>query len=578
MSRPSRRRVRREPRGYILFLMMVFIPLLGMVSMLAMDRTVGELLGSANQVRDKRAFFRADGSAVICRRELVNRLGDKVLNANLNSQTSVPTEPIGLLTGYAYLSGTSLGTPFVEKSKDGIAYASASIPYPGSDPTADFCTLDVYSRGQRVNTGTESEPKYLFRYNYVIGGNAKEGGITRQVSLQGTFSVLAWQLPEEGASFAGYALFTNVQKDSTGALVWLDSRDNFSGPVHTNGEFNFALKPTFTGPVDSVSPTAKYLNNGQPLTLNADSDMLIPDSCKCDVPSFGGGFQRGSDNIPMPSATDADSQRAKSLGGASTPSSNGVYPGAKDTNGDGKPDTMTGGIYVKGDASLAVGVGGSGIAQYTITVGTTSYTVRVNYGTKQTSIQVGSGSPTTYTGLPNGDGKLMLFVDGAVKSLGGKLQQDSQVTIAATGDIQITDHLRYENYTAGPPPSAEGFTNMLGIISWAGDVVITTGAPDNIDIHASIMTPNKELRVDRYDSGKTRGTATVLGGVIENTYGKFGQYGKTGYGRKFVFDTRMGRGMAPPFFPTYKSGSTVGGKVTSTSAGTDKRANWQQTN
>jgi hypothetical protein len=60
--------------------------------------------------------------------------------------------------------------------------------------------------------------------------------------------------------------------------------------------------------------------------------------------------------------------------------------------------------------------------------------------------------------------------------------------------------------------------------------------------------------------------------VIESTYGPFGNFAaNTGYARNFVYDTRLGRGMAPPFFPTI-------GRVISTVAGINDRPNWQQTN
>ncbi|HRZ40033.1 MAG TPA: DUF4900 domain-containing protein, partial [Candidatus Omnitrophota bacterium] len=61
---------------------------------------------------------------------------------------------------------------------------------------------------------------------------------------------------------------------------------------------------------------------------------------------------------------------------------------------------------------------------------------------------------------------------------------------------------------------------------------------------------------DNYDSGAPRGTATLLGGAITDSYGAFGQFNGTtgqptsGYGRNFVYDERMRFGEAPPYFPT----------------------------
>jgi hypothetical protein len=101
---------------------------------------------------------------------------------------------------------------------------------------------------------------------------------------------------------------------------------------------------------------------------------------------------------------------------------------------------------------------------------------------------------------------------------------------------------------------------MLGIIAWAGDVRIGTSAPNNVEIHGIIMAPHGEFTVDNYDSGASRGTATLLGGVITDFYGAFGQFSGTtplhGYGRNFVYDPRVLNGKTPPYFP-YLSGFTA---------------------
>jgi hypothetical protein len=333
--------------------------------------------------------------------------------------------------------------------------------------------------------------------------------------------------------------------------------------VHTNGQFNFALNPgaSFTGKVTSVSGTARFYNNGSSVQLDADRNDTR------DVPTFAEGFDRGVANIPMPSTTTANRQREAALGlavGASTAGFGaGVHVGASG-------GAMTGGIYVNGNASVAMSATANG-PTYTIVQGGTTTTIAVNTASNRTTVRVGSGSPTNYDGAPNG----MLFVDGQVTSLSGTVERNTQVTVAATGDVKITDNITYENYTAGSSPSAEGTANLMGIMSWNGNVGITGAAPNNINVHATVMVPNGEFRVENHDSGSPRGTATILGGVIENTYGAFGTFSgespQTGYGRNFVYDTRMGRGIAPPFFPTL-------GSVTSVLAGVNDRPNWQQAN
>lgn len=550
-------------QGYIFFISLGFAILLGMGGLLAISGTIGEVQSAGQQLRDKRAFFRADGSGLLCLSELRNRL-TRDLAAQLRTLTSISTvatyvdngDPAGFLTAYAYQAGTSFGGAFTRVDPSN---ARLSLSYSASGALGPYaCTLSLISRAAPVNTGTSWAPVYLFRYRFNIDATATDGGLNRQVNLQGIFSVQV-----QNDNFARYALFTNRQQNAAGSNVWFTNRTNFTGPVHTNGTFNFANNPSgsFTGTVTSVGTKAQYYNGGRPVLLNADRNQ------DRDVPTFGGGFERGVPAIPMPSTTTKDRQAEAALGlasGSGVPVlSTGVYLGTSGGN-------MTGGIYIKDNATMSMSASANA-ATYTITQGSTTTTVTVNYSSNQTTIRVGSGAPTSYNGVPNG----MIYAEGSLTSLSGTVQQDSQVTVAASGDVVITNNIMYQNYTGGATPSAEGTTNLMGIMSWNGNVRIGTSAPNDINVHATVMTPNGEFRVDNYNTGSSRGTATILGGVIENTYGAFGTFSssgrQTGYGRNFVYDTRMGRGMAPPFFPTI-------GAVVSNLGGINDRPNWKQTN
>jgi hypothetical protein len=284
------------------------------------------------------------------------------------------------------------------------------------------------------------------------------------------------------------------------------------------------------------------------------------------VPIFDKGLSLGAANIPMPATTTGDAQKSVALTGISAPSTSGVYLGYSGT-------AMTGGIYVNGDASISLSVPAAGITQYSITQGSDTWTVQVDNTVNQTKIKKNSGATTTYTGIPNG----MLFVDGKVTGLAGTLQKDTQLTVAATSDVTITGNLMYENYTAGSPPKAEGTTNLMGILPWNNSIHIGTSAPNDVNIHATLMAPTGQVLVDSFDdTGRgPRGTATILGGVIQDSYGAFaltsGGSIISGYARNFAYDKRMAKGMAPPYFPTT-------GKVVGTLTGITDRPNWQQTN
>ena len=68
------------------------------------------------------------------------------------------------------------------------------------------------------------------------------------------------------------------------------------------------------------------------------------------------------------------------------------------------------------------------------------------------------------------------------------------------------------------------------------------------------MAPHGVFTVDNYRSRSPSGNVNLLGGVITDKYGPFGTFSGTtqrsGYGRNFIYDTRMLGAMSPPYFPT----------------------------
>ncbi|MFB3816680.1 MAG: DUF4900 domain-containing protein [Candidatus Methylomirabilales bacterium] len=573
-------RRRERERGAVLIVAVVFTALVAVGSIVAVSGTLEAVRSSASQLRDKRAFFGAEGSAALCKGELRNRLlvalpaqmKQLASIATITNSIYTPNDPARLLVDYAYNAATSLGGRFI---RDSATQAHLRLEYaaPGASNRYD-CTLTLISRKEPAVINVtppvyapadpdHDDPTYLFRYAYTITGAVTDGSTTRQVALDGAVDITL-----QTDNFARYALLTN-QQTSGGGEVWFTNRTSFSGPVHTNGKFNFANNPSgrFTDVVTSVNSQARFYNNGRPRDDDADRNGDL------DVPVFENGFSRSAENIPMPTGTSANRQVEKALGMADGALGDGAFPSMSTGVHLGvSGDAMTGGIYVNtgtsgGTNPASVTLAGGSTATYSITIGGATTTVTANPSARTTTLRAPNGTTTTYAGLPNG----MLFVNGRVGSLSGTLQRDTQVTIAATNDVVITNNVVYENYTGGATPSAEGTSNLLGLMSWSGNVRIGTSAPNDVSVHATVMTPTGEFRVDSYNSGSARGTATVLGGVIENTYGPFGTFGSgtTGYGRNFVFDTRMRRGMWPPFFPKIS-------RVATTVTGLNDRPNWQQ--
>jgi hypothetical protein len=590
MQRKRTRRFGQQPEGYVMYMTLAFTVLLGLASIVAIGPSVGEALKSGQELRDKRLLFRADGGATLCRAELKNRL-NSMMPTKLGTITTASAfntfistyvtgnDPASFLVNYGYDSANPFygGGNWV---KNGTTPTQVDlhdpITYTPSGGAGQYqCTIRVTSRVAPGSSVSGLGSNALFRYRYTITGAATEGSVTRTVTLDGTFSILVQQ-----ENFARYALFTNDQGG-----IWIADGFNYYGPVHTNTEFNLKQAPHFWDTIESVATKVKYGNGAAPATPfeKSKTDPDYDHNGTIDVPIFDKGFTLGAASIALPATTTANDQKTVALTGISAPSTNGVYVGYTGTG-------MTGGIYVKGDSSVTLSVQTGNIAQYAITQGSDTYTVQVDKTNNQTKIKKNSGSYTTYTGQPNG----MLFVDGKVTSLAGTLQKDSQVTVAATGDVTITNHLVYENYTAASgsdPANAQGTTNLMGIISWNNNIHIGTSAPDDLNIHATLLAPSTtsgqgQVVVDSYNSTtlgsksninqSPRGNVTVLGGVIMNQYGAFGTVSGnppsqtwTGYARNFIYDKRMAQGMAPPYFPTT-------GKVIGTLTGLTDRPNWQQ--
>lgn len=131
------------------------------------------------------------------------------------------------------------------------------------------------------------------------------------------------------------------------------------------------------------------------------------------------------------------------------------------------------------------------------------------------------------------------------------------ITLAATGNIRIDSDLTMSETpctfaeTKANPPCTRKPNNILGIYSQSGDIVFTANTKRNLNIHAAIIASTGEVTVENFKTRPQNGNVNLIGSLIENWYGAFGQYGSsnTGYGRNFTYDYRLRSGITPPFFP-----------------------------
>jgi Tfp pilus assembly protein PilX len=431
------------------------------------------------------------------------------------------------------------------------------------DPWTNPVTFGEGSYSVTITPDPANASNYLKGYFMTATGTAN--GQTQKVNV--------WM---RQASFGRYAYFTDSEVSSiTGNPIWFKKGEVIDGPAHSNNStetyndgaglvtqptyfhinWNGSTAPIFLDQLTSVANQIEY-NPSMP-TTETDWKKIFRDGSS--------GFKLGVNPIDLP--TSSDVQKNAAWGATSGfPSSNGVYVPNNGT-------ATNGGIYIKGDASVALTVA-SGNQVFTITQGSTTTTVTLNKSTNQTDVQVGAAAPTHYDGLTNG----VIYSENNITSLSGTVA-DNQVsgssivkrnafTIAADVNagrkITITNHLQYNT----PPDKTQAYNSTanlaagtLGLL--AKDVMIGSAAPSDLKLHAVVLAGGKNTSdgsfwVENYSTGGSptgKGNLNLIGGIIQKKRGPVGTFNPTtgatvsGYAKNYSYDPRMADN-PPPFFPT----------------------------
>lgn len=187
----------------------------------------------------------------------------------------------------------------------------------------------------------------------------------------------------------------------------------------------------------------------------------------------------------------------------------------------------------------------------------------------------------------------VIYVNGAVDRFTGPSRTNSnrpetarpalasfaQITLASNHDIRITGDITYEEPPCESIPVRNNdrtvenaicadldAQNVLGVYTQAGNIVVGHGhtgtgsgslnAPDDVQVHGVLMSAENEVKVENYQRTDAGGFY-LMGGMIQERRGIFGTFSgrgsnatRTGFDRIYTYDPRMGRGMAPPFFPS----------------------------
>jgi len=405
---------------------------------------------------------------------------------------------------------------------------------------------------------------------------------------------------------------------SVSTTAWFN---NYGNPVRLAGTENVVRGVRRDAPVlpDCTPANVADDNDNLPasFTLGFDADLSTPGRDPIIVPqnSFSqAGIAIGRNPTDTSAVTDRQIRQAvPELTDCAPPPApcagvpNGIYVPVEDTNGNGISDAgeaLAGGIYVLGNLSsltLQANVPANDQMTYRFVQGGQTVTVAVDRAAQTTSVtntawpnpqsRLFRGVPKGWQGPGNGNATL-IYVAGDVLALSGTLEEREQTTIAASGRIDITNHLRYED-PPDPADPTDNPVNVLGLFSQSQDIRIALTAPDDLVLHAVMMagTPgpndpdpryNASVTAVNYSSRRIQGQVHVLGGIIEEYYGAFGTFDgttgapRTGYGRDFAYDTRMSRGLSPPYFPTTTLFTLVEGSVPPGGPLTNVRPTWRE--
>jgi Tfp pilus assembly protein PilX len=517
------------------------------------------------------------------RKRIIIDLAEKVDAVTQNSVINAyvtANNPLGFLRDYAYSDAASKFT--VSGSKAVLAITPLSLD---SGVEGDVKQAVITITAYQAPTGSTVNETFSFYYTFSIEATGRITRYSPAIEKTITLSPNNFTLIVSRDNFAKYALFTNHHHTPANTAVWFIGSGNFSGPVHTNEHFYFAHNPSahFADNVTQADANATFFNEGDNQSVDAAQYPANCSGSSCtDLPVFDQDFLRNQSIIALPTSVTQTQLKAKADPG-NTVSGRGIWMPKNASN------QLIGGIYINGTTSggsadndnpTIVLTVVSGKQVYTITRSTNTKKITVDHAANKTTVVnlAGSGgiAPGNYTGVPNGSDHIvnstLIYTNdnigyydtvsgggSAIAGLSGTVQQDTELTISSEKDLLISGNVTYEK---DPTVSGnENYGNMLGLISWNGNVRIGLTAPYNMTLDAIIMAPNPSevtdkgvFCVDNYNSGSTRGNANLFGGVITDYYGTFGTFDGSGalnhgYARNFVYDSRVLNDKIPPYFP-----------------------------
>ncbi len=436
----------------------------------------------------------------------------------------------------------------------------------------------------QVNPSTVSHPSFaaygtLFDQYALCSGSFVAGTMSGQF-----FSNESWNFGDAGQVGSTKYIFTGSVGANNTQVGYNHTNRGSTDCVKSSATSNTAdgttINPTFNGGLNLGAPKIPL-----PTDSSSQARAVLDGIGACVAPCPVTQAEMAAPGIPP------DSARAlKNIGGTPWPATgtqptSGVYlPYTNNSFGacSTPPCFSGGGIYIQGSAdkvtlTAATGPGNSQLQVFTIKQGSTTTTVTVDLTNQQTKMTDNNGNTLgPITGFPSttplspspATEAAMVYVNGNIcsdcsssststtglsgPSSGPAIQNDSAVTVTATGTISITGSLTYstEPVTLNPAdtlitsPKVPG--NVLGIFTPGGDIqLLPSSSGNNLEIDASIAAMSNGGTGGLDALGNSINTLTIVGGRIANK-AKVGNMSA----RNIWFDQRFANGFAPPFFPT----------------------------
>ncbi|MCD0164464.1 DUF4900 domain-containing protein [Deinococcus sp. 12RED42] len=455
-------------------------------------------------------------------------------------------------------------------------------------PTTATGTLTTEVKGGLTMTEVRAYPdntmRVLITSNPVVSSTTLESG--GKVIAQRTYSAGSVQSREIKVSqppFSEYQYFVNRRTLPTGGRLNFFDGETFEGKVHSNGIqgvsaplFNASTSnggPRFLGKYSSVSSSLEYSSSAKPSASTMFKGGYQPNASKVDLPKNANDQRLAAAGVKAGECVLTTATcLADKFGAASVSITNGIKDGVyfssgtatASNTGSGFGSNGTGGIYVKGNVDdLKLSKNGDFQRIEIVQAGKTTTFEQ----TGPTSWRVKEGSTVIKT-MTNSTFNGMVFVDGAIgdqdtkgsKGLRGDgtdtpdVAAESQLTVAASGDIFIKDNLTYTDNAKDKPNSG----NVLGVYSEGGNIKVNGPMNKDITIDGTLMASatGKGFGTVDYTALRTTGSTTpkinLTGGIIEEQSQGVNQGGTPmrGYTRNFKWDDRLAKGLTPPFFPT----------------------------